>query len=165
MQHDNDSKHRSKSSRQFNFKNDHSDAALQQLCWVSIYKGSLQAVCKHQQSFLLSPCPSVCHIPSIISVTEDGREICALHATIKNMHLLPCSTLWGVVVPLGGGRDTWPSSRTAWSRTQRTALWQVPWWMFIQLESQKKQMHTLAAESDLSYPSQNKHWRGFRALS
>jgi len=151
-------------------KNDHSDAALQQLHWVSIYKGSLRAVCKHQQPFLLSSCPSACHIPSIISVTEDGVVIvaCALHATIKNMHLLPCSTLWGVVVPLGGGRDTWPSFEMAWSRTQRTALWQVPWWMFVQLESQTKQCtHLLlrVISEPLSCPSQDKHWRGFRALA
>ncbi len=147
MQRDDDSKHRTKSSRQLNFKNDHSKAVLQQLCWVSIYKVSLQAVCKHQQSFRLSSCLLACHITSVISITEGGEK-CALYVPLLKTHTccphsLLCS-LWGVVVPSGGGQDTWPSSRTVWSRPQRTPLWQVLWRMIIQLEIQTKQMHTLA---------------------
>lgn len=104
MQRDDASKHRSKSSKQLNIKNDHPEAVLQQLCWVSIYKESLQAVCKHQQSFLLSSCPSACHITSIISITEDGGK-CALYVPLLKTHTCcPHSllrSLWGVVVPSG----------------------------------------------------------------
>ncbi len=147
MQCDDDSKHRSKSSRQLNFKNDHSEAVLQQLCWVSIYKESLQAVCKHQQSFRLSSCPSACHITSVISITEDGEK-CALYVPLLKTHTccppFPAPLSLGSCHPFRGGRDTWPSSRTVWSRPQCTALWQVLWRMIIQLENQTKQMHTLA---------------------
>ncbi len=106
---------------------------------------SRQSANTSSHSFCLPVPQHVTSRPSLASLRMG--EMCALCATIKNTHLLPpfpAPLSLGCCRTFRGGRDTWPSSRTVWSRPQRTPLWQVLWRMIIQLENQTKQMHTLA---------------------